>query len=132
MKIGFDHLSALFNQVNRSGLLNRRSIEVTNSKEVMAVTRVLIDEGYVLGMRPSELNRHKLEVFLKYHNGKHVIREARRFSTPGRKYMVRVAFLPPNSRGLGVWVLKTPRGIMSDTQARRQGVLMGELVGSVF
>mmetsp|Transcript_5507 Transcript_5507/g.16433 ORF Transcript_5507/g.16433 Transcript_5507/m.16433 type:complete len:133 (+) Transcript_5507:210-608(+) len=131
MGVGFDHLSALFNFINRGGLLNRRSIEVTNSKEVMAVTRVLIEEGYLLGMRPSELDKHKLEVFLKYHNGQRVIREARRFSTPGKKFMVRLAFLPPNTRGLGVWVLNTPRGVMSDTQARRRGVRMGELIGSV-
>ena len=75
---------------------------------------------------------HKeLEIELKYHEGEPVIRELKRVSTPGRRVYSSVGDLKPHRQGLGVSILSTPQGVMTDSSAREKNV-GGEVLCQVF
>ena len=73
----------------------------------------------------------ELEIELKYHEGEPVIRELKRISTPGRRVYSAVADLKPHRQGLGVSILSTPQGVMTDNSAREKNV-GGEVLCQVF
>jgi len=75
--------------------------------------------------------RRELEIELKYHEGKPVIRELKRVSTPGRRVYAAVTDLKPHRSGLGVSIVSTPQGVMTDTLAREKNV-GGEVLCHVF
>ena len=79
-----------------------------------------------------EFKGHKeLEIELKYHEGEPAIRELKRISTPGRRVYSSVSELKPHRQGLGVSILSTPKGVMTDITAREQNV-GGEVLCQVF
>src|SRR5215471_12890444 len=86
------------------------------------VLDVLKSEGFIRGY---------VEVELKYHEGRPVIRELTRISTPGRRVYNSVSDLKPHRGGLGISILSTPQGVMSDTDARAKNV-GGEVICRVF
>ena len=89
-------------------------------------------EGYIRGYAEVETKGHKeLEIELKYHEGEPVIRELKRVSTPGRRVYSSVSELKPHRQGLGVSILSTPQGVMTDTSAREKNV-GGEVLCQVF
>lgn len=94
---------------------------------------VLTEEGYIRGYTRVERKEGgvTLEVELKYVNGLPAIREIRRVSTPGRRVYSSVRDIPTVANGLGVSVLSTPKGVMSDTRARDENV-GGEVLCNVF
>ncbi|NKD54975.1 MULTISPECIES: 30S ribosomal protein S8 [unclassified Haematospirillum] len=97
------------------------------------VLEVLVREGYIRGyeryvVRPGV---EELRVELKYHEGKPVIQEISRVSTPGRRRYSKIKDLPKVYNGLGISILSTPRGLMSDHEARLANV-GGEVLCRVF
>ncbi|MGD9867399.1 MAG: 30S ribosomal protein S8 [Hyphomicrobiales bacterium] len=97
------------------------------------VLDVLKDEGYIRGYAEVEYDNGKaeFEIELKYYDGSPVIRDLRRVSTPGRRVYSSVKDLPTIANGLGVAILSTPKGVMSDAKARAENV-GGEVLCSVF
>jgi small subunit ribosomal protein S8 len=98
------------------------------------VVKVLLDEGYVRGysiVDCQETGFKKLCIELKYYEGKPVICEIKRISKPGRRVYRSIRELPLFRNGLGINILSTNRGVMSDVQARKQSV-GGEVICSVF
>src|ERR1700754_5172967 len=92
----------------------------------------LQEEGFIRGYAEVEFKGHKeLEIELKYHEGEPVIRELKRVSTPGRRVYSSVSDLKPHRQGLGVSILSTPQGVMTDTSAREKNV-GGEVLCQVF
>jgi small subunit ribosomal protein S8 len=73
----------------------------------------------------------QLEIELKYHEGRPVIRELKRVSTPGRRVYASVKELKPHRQGLGVSIVSTPQGVMTDSSAREKNV-GGEVICQVF
>ena len=94
---------------------------------------VLQAEGYIRGYEEvkSERGLPELEISLKYFDGTPVIRELRRVSTPGRRVYSGVKEMPQVRQGLGVAIVSTPKGVMSDAQARSANV-GGEVLCTVF
>ncbi len=93
---------------------------------------VLKFEGFIRGYAEVEFKGHKeLEIELKYHEGEPVIRELKRVSTPGRRVYSSVSELKPHRQGLGVSILSTPQGVMTDSSAREKNV-GGEVLCQVF
>jgi small subunit ribosomal protein S8 len=93
---------------------------------------VLQSEGYIRGYSTLEQDgRSEFEVELKYYDGEPVIREIERVSKPGRRVYVSVKNIPRVANGLGVSILSTPKGVMSDAEARDQNV-GGEVLCTVF
>jgi len=94
---------------------------------------VLKSEGFIRGYAEVELKGkpREFEIELKYHEGKPVIKELTRISTPGRRVYNSVSELKPHRSGLGISILSTPQGVMSDADARAKHV-GGEVLCRVF
>jgi small subunit ribosomal protein S8 len=97
------------------------------------VLDVLQREGFIRGFFEEELRPgvRELRIELKYDNGRPVIREIKRVSKPGRRVYSKIADLPKFYNGLGISILSTPRGVMSDNEARAANV-GGEVICKVF
>ncbi len=97
------------------------------------VLAVLQQEGFIRGFATTELDgkRAELEIELKYYDGEPVIRDIRRVSKPGRRVYASVDTIPTVFNGLGVSILSTSKGVMSDSDARTNNV-GGEVICTVF
>ena len=97
------------------------------------VLAVLQQEGFIRGFATTELDgkRPELEIELKYYDGEPVIRDIRRVSKPGRRVYASVDSIPTVFNGLGVSILSTSKGVMSDSDARTNNV-GGEVICTVF
>jgi small subunit ribosomal protein S8 len=118
----------------RNAQMRRRPKVVTPASNIRArVLDVLEEEGYIRGYARVELKGAlpTFEIELKYYNGQPAIREIKRVSTPGRRVYSPVRDLPTVANGLGVAILSTPKGVMSDQEARAQNV-GGEVLCTVF
>jgi small subunit ribosomal protein S8 len=117
----------------RNGQLRRTSkIRSPNSRLRVRLLDVLQEEGFIRGYAEVEFKGHKeLEIELKYHEGEPAIRELKRISTPGRRVYSSVDELKPHRQGLGVSIISTPLGVMTDNTAREKNV-GGEVLCQVF
>ena len=109
------------------------SITAPASKLRANVLDVLQREGFIRSFFEEELRPgvRELRIELKYDNGRPVIREIKRVSKPGRRIYSKIADLPKHYNGLGISILSTPRGVMSDNEARAANV-GGEVICKVF
>ena len=128
-----DPLGDMLTRIRNAQMRNRPKVSTPASKLRARVLDVLREEGYIRGYAEVEYGGGKteFEIELKYYDGAPVIREIRRVSTPGRRVYSNVADLPTIANGLGVAILSTPKGVMSDTRARAENV-GGEILCSVF
>jgi len=113
---------------------HRRLPKVTSPSSNLRtnVLEVLRKEGYIRGFSQTEVEGFtELEIELKYHEGEPVIREIKRVSKPGRRVYSKIKDLHRPYNGLGIAVLSTPRGVMSDNEARAANV-GGEVLCQVF
>jgi small subunit ribosomal protein S8 len=118
----------------RNAQMRRRPKVVTPASNLRArVLDVLTDEGYIRGYTRVEHNGEhpQFEIELKYYNGQPAIREIERISKPGRRVYSPVKEIPTVANGLGVAILSTPKGVMSDAKAREANV-GGEIICSIF
>jgi small subunit ribosomal protein S8 len=99
----------------------------------ISVLDVLQREGYIRGyeLRQDERSLPELRIELKYHEGEPVIKELQRVSRPGRRVYSKISDLQRVYNGLGISILSTPRGVLSDGEARAQNV-GGEVICTVF
>jgi small subunit ribosomal protein S8 len=128
-----DPLGDMLTRIRNAQMRNRPKVSTPASKLRARVLDVLREEGYIRGYAEIEYGGGKteFEIELKYYDGAPVIRELRRVSTPGRRVYSSVQELPTIANGLGVAILSTPKGVMSDTRARAENV-GGEVLCSVF
>ncbi|RMB04529.1 30S ribosomal protein S8 [Eilatimonas milleporae] len=118
----------------RNGLqAGKNSVSSPASKARQRILDVLQREGYIQGYSRVELdsNKAELSIELKYHEGSPVIRTISRVSKPGRRVYSSVRDLPRVHNGLGISIVSTPRGVLSDAEAREQNV-GGEILCTVF
>jgi small subunit ribosomal protein S8 len=111
-----------------------KSKVVTPASRLRArVLDVLQQEGFIRGYATVEYGggKSEIEIELKYFDGEPVIREIHRVSKPGRRVYASVGTLPTVYNGLGISILSTPKGVMSDAEARAQNV-GGEVICTVF
>jgi small subunit ribosomal protein S8 len=127
-----DPIGDLLSRIRNGQMRRKNKISSPNSQLRIRLLNVLQEEGYIRGYAEVEVKGHKeLEIELKYHEGQPVIRELKRISTPGRRVYSSVADLKPHRQGLGVSILSTPQGLMTDTSAREKNV-GGEVLCQVF
>lgn len=118
----------------RNGQMARKSTVAAPASRLRAnVLEVLKREGFIRGYSESPVRPgiSELTIELKYHEGQPVIREISRVSKPGRRVYSKIKDLPKVSNGLGISILSTPRGVMSDAEARVANV-GGEVLCQVF
>jgi small subunit ribosomal protein S8 len=127
-----DPIGDLLSRIRNGQLRRKNKISSPNSRLRIRLLDVLQEEGFIRGYAEVEVKGHReLEIELKYHEGQPVIRELKRVSTPGRRVYSSVKDLKPHRAGLGVSILSTPQGVMTDTSAREKNV-GGEVLCQVF
>ena len=128
-----DPVGDLLTRIRNAQLRKKSSVSTPGSRLRANVLDVLKDEGYIRGYSVTEFGngRTDFEIELKYFDGQPVIREITRVSTPGRRIYSGIADLPRIYNGLGIAILSTPRGVMSDNEARAAKV-GGEVLCRVF
>ena len=109
------------------------SVDIPSSNFRQNILKILKNEGYIKDyyIEKTENNKIKLKINLKYYEGFPVIKEIKRISKPGRRVYSRANSIPKVMNGLGLAILSTPKGVMSDTDARKNN-LGGEIICRVF
>ena len=129
-----DPIGDLLARIRNGQLRGTAKIKSPNSRLRISLLDVLQQEGFIRGYAEVEFKdtgRRELEIELKYHEGRPVIRELKRVSTPGRRVYASVKDLKPHRQGLGVSIVSTPQGVMTDQTAREKNV-GGEVLCQVF
>ena len=127
-----DPLGDMLTRIRNAQMRHKSTVRSPASKIRKWVLDVLQAEGYIRGYEEVTEDGHpELEISLKYYDGQPVIRELRRVSTPGRRVYSGVKEIPQVRQGLGVAIVSTPQGVMSDAQARTANV-GGEVLCTVF
>jgi small subunit ribosomal protein S8 len=128
-----DPLGDMLARIRNASMRNRSTVRTPASKLRGWVLDVLKDEGYIRGYEKVDgLGGHpEFEISLKYFDGQPAIRELRRVSTPGRRSYSASKGLPQVRNGLGVAIVSTSRGVMTDARARAENV-GGEVLCTVF
>jgi len=128
-----DPIGDMLTRIRNSQMRGKSTVITPASKLRAWVLDVLADEGYIRGYeKVTGANGHPaLEISLKYFEGEPVIRELKRVSKPGRRVYMGVKDIPSVRQGLGVSIVSTPKGVMSDANARNANV-GGEVLCTVF
>jgi small subunit ribosomal protein S8 len=128
-----DPIGDLLTRIRNGQLRGLSKIQSPNSKLRTRLLDVLAAEGFIRGYAEVEHKggKRELEIELKYHEGRPVIRELKRVSTPGRRVYAGVDELKPHRQGLGLSIVSTPQGVMTDNDAREKNV-GGEVLCQVF
>jgi len=128
-----DPISDMFARLKNAQGQRHKSVTLPASSLKKAILDVLVSEGYINGVTETTDDQgHKhLEVELKYHQGQPVISRLTRVSKPGRRIYSPAQEIPMVANGLGVTIISTSKGVLSDTKARELNV-GGEVLGQVF
>ncbi len=128
-----DPLGDMLTRIRNAQMRKRTKVSTPASKLRLNVLDVLKEEGYIRGYAEIDYDggQSEIEIELKYFDGLPVIKQIKRVSTPGRRVYSSVRDLPTIANGLGVAILSTPKGVMSDAKARTENV-GGEILCSVF
>ena len=118
-----DPISDMLTRIRNAQMASKASVSMPSSKVKVAIARVLKDEGYVEDFTVSEnLGRPLLEIGLKYYAGRPVIERIDRVSRPGLRIYRGADAIQPVMNGLGVAIVSTPKGVMTDRKARASHV----------
>ncbi|WP_372891727.1 30S ribosomal protein S8 [Rhodosalinus sp.] len=128
-----DPIGDMLTRIRNAQMRGKSSVKTPASKLRAWVLDVLIGEGYIRGYEHTtdERGHPQIDIALKYTEGRPVIQELKRVSTPGRRVYMGVRDLPSVRQGLGVSIVSTPKGVMSDAAARSANV-GGEVLCTVF
>ena len=128
-----DPIGDMLTRIRNAQLRGKSTVSTPASKLRAWVLDVLADEGYIRGYEKGtdERGHPTIEIELKYYEGTPVIRELKRVSKPGRRVYMGVQDIPSVRQGLGVSIVSTPKGVMSDANARSQNI-GGEVLCTVF
>ena len=125
-----DPIADMLTRIRNAQKATKASVEMPSSKQKVRIAEVLKDEGYIRDYAVSEGNLKKLTIELKYYQGKPVIEEVRLISGPGLRIFTSKDELPSINGGLGIAIVSTSKGVMTDAQARAAGH-GGEVICSV-
>ena len=128
-----DPIGDMLTRIRNAHLRCKSTVKTPASKLRGWVLDVLANEGYIRGYEgaTSDAGHPELEISLKYFDGEPVIKELKRVSKPGRRVYSASSDIPTVRQGLGISIVSTPQGVMSDAQARAANV-GGEVLCTVF
>ena len=129
-----DPIADLLTRIRNAAAAGHPTVSVPASKVKLQILRVLQEDGYIdrFDSVKDAASKPAIKIFIRYAGtGVPVIQEIKRLSTPGRRRYVSTDEIPRARGGLGVVVVSTSKGVMTDREARRQGI-GGELICSVF
>ena len=127
-----DPIGDMIARIKNAQVRNHKKVQLPSSKFKVKIAEVLKSEGYIIDYKVSqESNKPYLEISLKYNSGNPVISSIQRVSKPGRRIFSRAESLPKINNGLSIAIISTPKGVMTDIDARKQKV-GGEIICKVF
>ena len=127
-----DPIGDMLARIKNSQIRNHKKVEIPSSNFKMKIADVLKNEGYINGFNVDKNdNKDVLIIDLKYNSGSPVISVIERISKPGRRVFSSAESLPKINNGLGIAIVSTPKGVMTDIDARKQKV-GGEIICKVF
>ena len=128
-----DPIGDMFSRIRNGQMRSLNSIDIPSSNFRQNILKILKDAGYIKDyyIEKTENNKSSLKINLKYYEGYPVIKEIKRISKPGRRVYSRATSIPKVMNGLGLAILSTPKGVMSDTDDRKKNI-GGEVICRVF
>ncbi len=127
-----DPIGDMIARVKNAQARNHKKVELPSSNFKNKIANILKNEGFIKDFRVNSVeNKSILSLELKYHSGNPVISAFERVSKPGRRIFSSADSLPKINNGLGIAIISTPKGVMTDIDARKQRV-GGEIICKVF
>ena len=127
-----DPIGDMIARIKNAQLRNHRVVELPSSNFKVSISEILKNEGYIIDYKINEDKKKPvLSINLKYHSGSPVISTIERISKPGRRIFSSAESLPKINNGLGIAIISTPKGVMTDLDARKQKI-GGEIICKVF
>ena len=128
-----DPIGDMIARIKNAQVRNHKKLELPSSNFKVKIVDVLKNEGFIIDYKinKKESNKADLMINLKYNAGSPVISTIERISKPGRRIFSSAQSLPKINNGLGIAIISTPKGVMSDIDARKQK-LGGEIICKVF
>ena len=126
-----DPIGDMLARIKNSLMRNHKKVKLPSSKFKIKLAEVLKSEGYIIDYKVTEEKKPNLEINLKYYSGNPVISSIERISKPGRRIFSSAESLPKINNGLGIAIVSTPKGVMTDIDARKQNI-GGEIICKVF
>ena len=127
-----DPIGDMIARIKNAQMRNYKIVKLPSSKFKTKIAEVLKSEGFILEHKISQIkNKQILEITLKYSSGNPVINYIQRVSKPGRRIFSSAEGLPKINNGLGIAIISTPKGVMTDIDARKKRV-GGEIICKVF
>jgi len=128
-----DPIGDMIARIKNAQIRNHKKLELPSSNFKVKIADVLKNEGFIIDYKVNkkEFNKTDLMINLKYNSGSPVINTIERISKPGRRIFSSAQSLPKINNGLGIAIISTPKGVMTDIDARKQK-LGGEIICKVF
>ena len=126
-----DPIGDMLARIKNSQMRNHKKVQLPSSKFKVKLADVLKSEGYIIDYKVTDEKKPNLEINLKYNSGNPVISSIERVSKPGRRVFSSADSLPKINNGLGISIISTPKGVMTDIDARKQNI-GGEIICKVF
>jgi len=127
-----DPIGDMIARIKNAQVRNHKKVDLPSSNFKMKIADILKNEGFIKDFKINkENNKSLLSLELKYHSGNPVISTFERVSKPGRRIFSSADSLPKINNGLGIAIVSTPKGVMTDIEARKQKV-GGEIICKVF
>ena len=126
-----DPIGDMLARIKNAQVRNHRKVSLPSSKFKAKIADVLKSEGYIVDYKINNDKKPLIEINLKYNSGNPVINTIERISKPGRRIFSSASSLPKINNGLGIAIVSTPQGVMTDVDARKKK-LGGEIICKVF
>ena len=128
-----DPIGDMFSRIRNGQMRSLNSVDIPSSIFRQNILKILKSEGFIKDyyIEKTENNKSSLKINLKYYEGNPVIKEIKRVSKPGRRVYSRAISIPKIQNGLGLAIISTPKGVMSDIEARKNNI-GGEIICKVF
>ena len=126
-----DPIGDMLARIKNAQVRNHKKVSLPSSKFKAKIADVLKSEGYIIDYKIKDEKKPSIEINLKYNSGNPVINTIERISKPGRRIFSSASSLPKINNGLGIAIVSTPQGVMTDVDARKKK-LGGEIICKVF
>ena len=126
-----DPIGDMLARIKNSQVRNHSKVSLPSSNFKAKIAEVLKSEGYIIDYKITDEKKPSIEINLKYNSGNPVINTIERISKPGRRIFSSASSLPKINNGLGIAIVSTPQGVMTDVDARKKK-LGGEIICKVF
>ncbi|MBN1636023.1 MAG: 30S ribosomal protein S8 [Deltaproteobacteria bacterium] len=127
-----DPIADMITRIRNGAMASKEYVDIPASKMKLSIADIFLREGYIKGYRVLEDSKQGiLRITLKYFNSRHVMSGVERVSKPGRRIYKKVSEIPKVRNGLGVIILSTSKGLMTDHKARKENI-GGELLIKVW